>query len=84
MVFTTYGYYGFMFQTTYWIFVVYVETVVFFNIRLMFQGQATDIQIQAEEIIKLKKQINSLYVKHTGLSLEKIGKQFCVTYSVQL
>uniref|UniRef100_A0A1B6LN84 ATP-dependent Clp protease proteolytic subunit n=2 Tax=Graphocephala atropunctata TaxID=36148 RepID=A0A1B6LN84_9HEMI len=36
------------------------------------QGQATDIQIQAEEIIKLKKQINNLYVKHTGLSIEKI------------
>lgn len=50
----------------------------------MFQGQATDIQIQAEEIIKLKKQINSLYVKHTGLSLEKIGKQFCMIYPVYL
>ncbi|KAG8313019.1 hypothetical protein J6590_010111 [Homalodisca vitripennis] len=36
------------------------------------QGQATDIQIQAEEIIKLKKQINNLYVKHTGLPIEKI------------
>ncbi|KAI5711258.1 hypothetical protein M8J76_001053 [Diaphorina citri] len=36
------------------------------------QGQATDIQIQAEEIINLKKQINGLYVKHTGLSIEKI------------
>ncbi|EEB15671.1 ATP-dependent Clp protease proteolytic subunit, putative [Pediculus humanus corporis] len=36
------------------------------------QGQATDIQIQAEEILKLKKQINHLYVKHTGLSIEKI------------
>ncbi|XP_069680595.1 ATP-dependent Clp protease proteolytic subunit, mitochondrial [Periplaneta americana] len=36
------------------------------------QGQATDIQIQAEEIIKLKRQINGLYVKHTGLPLEKI------------
>jgi len=30
------------------------------------QGQASDIQIQAEEILKLKKQINELYVKHTG------------------
>jgi len=30
------------------------------------QGQATDIQIQAEEIIKLKKQINTIYAKHTG------------------
>lgn len=38
------------------------------------QGQATDIQIQAEEILKLKKQINNLYVKHTGLPIEKIGK----------
>ncbi|XP_015521748.1 ATP-dependent Clp protease proteolytic subunit [Neodiprion pinetum] len=36
------------------------------------QGQATDIQIQAEEILKLKKQINKLYVKHTGLDLLRI------------
>ncbi|XP_011141348.1 uncharacterized protein LOC105184331 isoform X2 [Harpegnathos saltator] len=36
------------------------------------QGQATDIQIQALEILKLKKQINELYVKHTGQELEKI------------
>ncbi|XP_044764637.1 ATP-dependent Clp protease proteolytic subunit [Coccinella septempunctata] len=36
------------------------------------QGQATDIQIQAEEILKLKKQINNLYVYHTGIPLEKI------------
>jgi len=28
-------------------------------------GQATDIQIQAEEILKLKRQINGIYVKHT-------------------
>ncbi|KAI4493767.1 PREDICTED: ATP-dependent Clp protease proteolytic subunit [Polistes canadensis] len=35
-------------------------------------GQATDIEIQAVEILKLKKQINNLYVKHTGQKLEKI------------
>lgn len=35
-------------------------------------GQATDIQIQAEEILKLKKQLNLLYVKHTGIPLETI------------
>ncbi|XP_073824781.1 caseinolytic protease proteolytic subunit [Musca autumnalis] len=29
------------------------------------QGQATDIQIQAEEIVKLKKQLTQIYVKHT-------------------
>lgn len=38
------------------------------------QGQATDIQIQAEEILKLKSQINMLYVKHTGKKLDVIEK----------
>ncbi|CAH4031526.1 unnamed protein product [Pieris brassicae] len=36
------------------------------------RGQATDIQIQAEEILKLKAQINGLYVRHTGLLIEKV------------
>ncbi|XP_045502854.1 ATP-dependent Clp protease proteolytic subunit [Colias croceus] len=36
------------------------------------RGQATDIQIQAEEILKLKAQINGLYVRHTGLPIEKV------------
>merc|ERR1712062_528675 len=35
-------------------------------------GQATDIQIQAEEIIKLKRQLNEIYVKHTGRDLATI------------
>lgn len=35
-------------------------------------GQATDIQIQAAEIQKLKKLINGIYVKHSGLPLEKV------------
>src|SRR5699024_5324319 len=35
-------------------------------------GQATDIQIQAAEILKLKRVINNISVKHTGLPLEKI------------
>ena len=29
------------------------------------QGQATDIQIQAEEILKLKKRLTQIYAKHT-------------------
>ena len=37
-------------------------------------GQATDIQIQAEEIMRLKESLNQLYVKHTGLPLERIGE----------
>jgi ATP-dependent Clp protease protease subunit len=36
------------------------------------QGQATDIQIQAEEIIKIKNQLNGIYVKHTGQELSFI------------
>ncbi|CAL4116500.1 unnamed protein product, partial [Meganyctiphanes norvegica] len=37
------------------------------------QGQATDIQIQAEEILRLKDRLNHLYVKHTGTPMEKIA-----------
>lgn len=37
------------------------------------QGQATDILIHAEEILKLKKQINKIYAKHTGKPVEEIG-----------
>ncbi|KAJ8363049.1 hypothetical protein SKAU_G00118800 [Synaphobranchus kaupii] len=36
------------------------------------RGQATDIAIQAEEILKLKRQINIIYSKHTGQPLETI------------
>jgi len=35
-------------------------------------GQATDIQIQAQEILKMKKQLNSLYLRHTKQPLEVI------------
>ncbi|EPQ01782.1 Putative ATP-dependent Clp protease proteolytic subunit, mitochondrial [Myotis brandtii] len=36
------------------------------------RGQATDITIQVEEIIKLKKQLYSIYAKHTKQSLQVI------------
>lgn len=36
------------------------------------QGQATDIDIQAREILKIKKTIHELLAKHTGQSIEKI------------
>ncbi|XP_063178443.1 LOW QUALITY PROTEIN: ATP-dependent Clp protease proteolytic subunit, mitochondrial [Chroicocephalus ridibundus] len=36
------------------------------------RGQATDIAIQAEEILQLKRQINGLYAKHTGQPLAVI------------
>lgn len=36
------------------------------------QGQATDIAIQAKEILKLRDRLNKIYLKHTGQKLEKI------------
>jgi len=38
------------------------------------QGQATDIEIQAREILALRERLNRIYVKHTGQSLERIEK----------
>jgi len=38
------------------------------------RGMASDIEIQAEDIIKTKKLLNQIYVKHTGQSLETIEK----------
>ena len=37
-----------------------------------FQGQATDIEIHANEILLLKKRLNSIYAKHTKRSEEEI------------
>jgi len=37
-----------------------------------FQGQAYDIELQAREIIELKKRLNLIYVKHCGQKLEKV------------
>ncbi|MHA1157940.1 MAG: ATP-dependent Clp protease proteolytic subunit [Alphaproteobacteria bacterium] len=39
-----------------------------------FQGQASDIERHAEDIIKMKRRLNEVYVKHTGQSYEKIEK----------
>ncbi len=38
------------------------------------QGAASDISIQAKEILKLRDQINGILVQHTGQSLDKIQK----------
>src|SRR5207302_3548642 len=37
------------------------------------QGQATDIEIQAREILSTRARLNEIYVKHTGQSLEVIA-----------
>jgi ATP-dependent Clp protease protease subunit len=39
-----------------------------------YQGQATDIEIHAQEILNLKKKLNQVYVKHTGQKLSVIEK----------
>ncbi len=38
------------------------------------QGQATDINIQAKEILKMRDRINEILAKHTGQELKKIQK----------
>jgi len=38
------------------------------------QGQATDIEIQAREILSLRKRLNDIYVHHTGQDLETVEK----------
>jgi len=38
------------------------------------QGQATDIEIQAREILNLRKRLNDIYVEHTGQKLEVIER----------
>jgi ATP-dependent Clp protease protease subunit len=38
------------------------------------QGQATDIEIQAREIISLRHRLNQMYVEHTGQTLDVIEK----------
>jgi ATP-dependent Clp protease, protease subunit len=39
-----------------------------------FQGQASDIQRHAEDILKIKRRLNDIYVKHTGKEYEVIEK----------
>jgi ATP-dependent Clp protease proteolytic subunit ClpP (EC 3.4.21.92) len=38
------------------------------------QGQATDIEIQAREILALRQRLNEIMAKHTGQSLETIAR----------
>ena len=39
-----------------------------------FQGQASDIERHAQDIVKLKKRLNDVYVKHTGQAYDVIEK----------
>ena len=37
-----------------------------------FQGQASDIEIHAREVLSLRERLNSIYVKHTGQAMEAV------------
>ena len=37
-----------------------------------FQGQVTDIEIHANEVLSLKKRLNEIYSKHTGKSVDEV------------
>ena len=37
-----------------------------------FQGQATDVDIQAKEILRLREELNRIFVKHTNQTVERI------------
>ncbi len=39
-----------------------------------FQGQATDVDIQAREILRMREELNNILVRHTGQPYEKIEK----------
>jgi ATP-dependent Clp protease protease subunit len=39
-----------------------------------FEGQASDIEIQAKEIIKVKHRLNEIYARHTGQDVKKVEK----------
>ena len=39
-----------------------------------FQGQATDIDIHAREILRVRERLNQILVRHTGQTMEKIDK----------
>ena len=38
------------------------------------QGQCTDIQIQAEQILKIKKKLNAILAENTGKSVEEVER----------
>ena len=39
-----------------------------------FQGQASDIDIHAREVLKIREHLNELLARHTGQSVEQVGK----------
>jgi Protease subunit of ATP-dependent Clp proteases len=49
-----------------------IQEIMFHQPSAGFQGQATDIEIHANEVLSLKKRLNEIYSKHTGKSVDEI------------
>ncbi len=49
-----------------------------------FQGQATEIDIHAREILKIRERLNEIMAKHTGQPLDKISRTLSGTTSCRV
>src|SRR6516162_1439854 len=48
--------------------------ILIHQVSSSFQGQATDIEIQAREVIGLKRRLEEIYANHTGKPIDKVSK----------
>jgi len=48
--------------------------ILIHQVSSSFQGQATDIEIHAQEIIGVRRRLDEIIAKHTGQDLEKVRK----------
>ena len=48
--------------------------ILIHQVSSSFQGQATDIEIHAKEIIDVRRRLDEILAKHTGQDLEKVSK----------
>ena len=48
--------------------------ILIHQVSSSFQGQATDIEIHAKEIIDVRRRLDEILAKHTGQDLEKVAK----------
>ena len=48
--------------------------ILIHQVSSAFQGQATDIEIHAKEIIDVRQRLDEILAKHTGQDLEKVSK----------
>jgi ATP-dependent Clp protease protease subunit len=51
-----------------------VSTILIHQVSSSFQGQATDIEIHAAEIIDVRRRLDEIIAEHTGQDLEKVRR----------